>query len=123
MNNKKELKKEKKWILKNDSDVDSALGAKKIAEAAVKGDETALQVYRVSGEYLGKGLSFIIDILNPERIVIGGVFARSHALLWDSALREIEKEALGASSECCKVLAAELGEHIGDYAALATALL
>ncbi len=97
--------------------------AKTIADAANAGDETALAVYRTCGEYLGKGLSIIIDLLNPEVIVIGSVFARSRDLLWEHASRVINKEALAISAGCCKVLPAALGEQIGDYAAIATALL
>ena len=97
--------------------------AKSIAEAAVKGDKTALKVYKICGEHLGKGLSVIIDILNPERIIIGSIFARSKDLLWHSAAEVIEKEALTNSAKCCEVVPAELGEHLGDYAAVATALL
>lgn len=99
------------------------VNAKTIADAADNGDETAIEVYKTCGEYLGKGLSILIDILNPEVIVIGSIFARSHNLLWDPAKRVIEKEALGLSANCCRVVPAELGEHIGDYAAIATALL
>ena len=97
--------------------------AKTIADAADNGDPTALEVYRTCGEYLGKGLSVIIDILNPEVIVIGSIFARSHNLLWEPAKNVIDKEALGISANCCKVVPAVLGEQIGDYAAIATALL
>lgn len=97
--------------------------AKTIADAADNGDPTALEVYRTCGEYLGKGLSVIIDILNPEVVVIGSIFARSHNLLWEPAKNVIDKEALGISANCCKVVPAVLGEQIGDYAAIATALL
>lgn len=97
--------------------------AKSIAEAARAGDETALDVYRTCGTYLGKGLSLIIDLLNPQLIVIGSIFARSKDLLWETAKQEIEKEALGLSAACCQVVPAALGEQIGDYAAAATALL
>ena len=96
--------------------------AARIANAAKNGDETALAVYRESGYYLGRGLSVLIDILNPERIVIGSIFARSGELLWKYAKEEIEKEALGISAACCDVVPAVLGENIGDYAAIATAL-
>ena len=99
------------------------VNAKTIADVADAGDETAIEVYRTCGEYLGKGLSILIDILNPEVIVIGSIFARSHNLLWEPAKRVIEQEALYISANCCKVVPAELGEHIGDYAAIATALL
>ena len=97
--------------------------AKSIAEAAEQGDKTALEVYRISGEHLGKGLSVLIDILNPERIIIGSVFARSENLLRQAAEEVIKKEALSGSADCCEIVASELGESIGDYAAVATALL
>lgn len=99
------------------------INAKTIEDAAVAGDKTAKEVYRICGEYLGKGLSVIIDFLNPQKIVIGSIFARSRDLLWDETEKVIKKEALPVSAECCEVVAAELGEHIGDYAAIATALL
>ena len=97
--------------------------AKTVADAADAGDETALEVYRLCGEYLGKGLSIVIDLLNPEVIVIGSIFARSRNLLWEPAKKMIEKEALNLSANCCRVVPAELGEKIGDYAAVAAALL
>lgn len=103
----------------NESDVT----AKAIAEAADAGDETAINVYRVCGEHLGAGLSVLIDILNPEKIVIGSVFARSEHLLRKYAEEVIANEALPQAAKCCKIVPAELGEKIGDYAAIATALL
>ena len=97
--------------------------AKTVGDAADAGDPVALAVYARSGEYLGRGLSIIIDILNPERIVIGSIFTRSRNLLWESTKKEIEREALGISAKVCEVTPAALGESIGDYAAIATALL
>lgn len=97
--------------------------AKSIADAARQGDETAMRVYEICGEYLGKGLSVLIDILNPQRIVIGSVFARSGDLLRPAMERIIGVEALGQAAVCCQVVPAALGEEIGDYAAIATALL
>ena len=109
------------YFNKGDSPAD--ITAKSIAHAAYAGDETALEVFRISGEYLGRGLSVLIDILNPECIVIGSVFARSQDLLWPSAEKIIQEEALCFSANCCRVVPAALGEQIGDYAAVATALL
>ena len=96
--------------------------AKLIADAALKGDKTALKVYKISGEYLGKGLSVLIDILNPEIVVIGSVFARAKDLLLPHAKKIIYEEALTDSAKCCRIEAAALGENIGDYAAIVTAL-
>ncbi len=99
------------------------VNAKSIAEAAIQKDPTAIEVYRTSGSYLGKGLSVLIDILNPQRIIIGSIFTRSQALLWDAMKEQINAEALTQSAMCCQIVPSVLGEEIGDYAAVATALL
>ncbi len=98
------------------------VNAKTISIAADNGDKTALEVYALSGKYLGKGLSIIIDILNPERIVIGSIFTRSKELLWDACLEQLKKEALGVSLDVCQVVKAELHEQIGDFAAATVAV-
>ena len=98
------------------------ISAKTIAQAADKGDVTAREVYRLCGEKLGYGLSILIDILNPERIVIGSIFARSKELIWPATEAVIKKEVLPRSSGCCEVVAAQLGEQLGDFAAVSTAL-
>ena len=95
--------------------------AKLIAEYADRGDVDAQRVYAISGEMLGRGLSVIVDILNPEVIVIGSVFSRSENLLRESMEKALRKEALDASVSACRVVGASLGENIGDFAALSVA--
>ncbi|MBQ2922965.1 MAG: ROK family protein [Tyzzerella sp.] len=97
--------------------------AKMVADAADAGDITAMKVYELCGEYLGRGLSILIDILNPQKIVIGSIFARRRDLLWEATKRVIENEALSPAADVCEVVPAELGENIGDFGAIATALL
>lgn len=94
---------------------------KKLAQAAFEGDKFAKRVFQKSGEMLGKGLSILIDILNPERIVIGGVFMRSSALLIPSMEKVLKQEALMESRSVCQIVGAKLSENIGDIAALAIA--
>ena len=65
-----------------------------------QGDEFAREVYDICAEYLGRGLSVLIDILNPEVIVIGRIFARSNNLIWKYAKNVIDDEALKLSSAC-----------------------
>ena len=67
---------------------------------------------------LGKGLSTVIDILNPEKIVLGGVFMRCSALLIPSMQKALKKETLKESLELCSIVPAELKENVGDIAAL-----
>lgn len=98
-----------------------SLTAQKVAEEANNGDELALQIFDISAGELGKGLSIVIDILNPEAIVIGGIYTRCQHLLEPRMLKIIQKEALPNSREVCRVMISQLGEQIGDYAALSVA--
>ncbi|MEN8117234.1 MAG: ROK family protein [Bacteroidota bacterium] len=95
---------------------------KDVVEWAKNDDELALKVVEKSGQYLGKGLSVLIDILNPELIVIGSMGVRLGELLFEPARKMIEKEAIPGASSVCKIVPASLGETIGDYAALCVAL-
>jgi glucokinase len=95
---------------------------KDIAEAAFKGDLTAIEIFKTSGTWLGKGLSIIIDILNPEMIVIGSVYARSKEFIEPACMKIIEQEALEPARRVCRVVPAALGESVGDYASLSVAM-
>lgn len=97
--------------------------AKSVAEAAKQGQEDALEVFRICGEKLGKGLSVLIDILNPEMIVLGSVFQRSEILLREAMEKQIERESLSYARKVCKIVPAALTDNIGDYAALAVAAI
>jgi glucokinase len=95
---------------------------KVLADAANRGDTTALEIFKMSGQYLGKGLSIIIDILNPQRIVIGSVFARNPNLFERACKEVIDREALKPAREVCEIVPAALGDQIGDYACLSVAM-
>jgi len=91
------------------------------AALAQDGDPFGISVYRRCGEYLGRGLAIIVDLLNPERIVIGSIFTRSRALLYDAMMETLTEEALPRALAVCSVVPAELGENLGAYAALSVA--
>lgn len=97
--------------------------AKSIAEAAFNGDEVAIDVYRVCALFLGKAIAQLIDILNPELIVIGSIYGRAKALLEPVMLDVIRQEALPDSYDACEIVPAGLSENIGDIAALSLALM
>lgn len=92
--------------------------ARKIADAMDKGDSLAKEIYETVGRYLGKGLSILIDVLNPEVIVIGSIFVRQQKVLEPVMREEIEKESLFASARSCRIVPAQLGEMVGDYASV-----
>lgn len=100
-----------------DGDVEK-INAKVVADAAGQGDPFAREIFDISSRYLGAGLSILIDILNPELIVIGSIYARNEDMMRPVMEKVIAREALPLASEVCKVVPAALGESIGDYAAL-----
>ena len=97
------------------------LSAKSVASAAKGGDLLAINIYKKSGYMLGRGLSVIIDLLNPQRIIIGSIFQRSSELLIGEMQRAISEEALTVNSKVCEIIPSALGDKIGDYAALGVA--
>lgn len=97
------------------------LSAKVLAEYANNGDKFALSVYKKCGKMLGVTLSGIIDFINPEIIVLGGVFMRSEYLIMPHARKVIDKETLPFANSACKIVGAGLKENIGDIAALVVA--
>jgi glucokinase len=113
---------EKTSFLKSEDDLES-ITTKDLAEAAAKGDATALEIFRISGDFLGKGLSILIDIINPQRIVIGSVYARNPHLFIAACNQVIEKEALRPAAEVCEIVPAALGDQVGDYASLSVAMM
>ena len=98
------------------------LTAKTVAEAAYAGDELATDIYRTCGHYLGRGLALLIDILNPELIILGSIFGRTRDLLEPSMEDVLRRESIGFSRNVCRIVPAGLAENIGDIAALALAV-
>ena len=98
------------------------LSAKDVAKAATNGDATAKEIIRISGRYLGRGLAVLIDILNPQCIVIGSIYARNVELFNQYIVPVLKEEAIPAAIDVCQIKPALLGESIGDFAALCVAL-
>uniref|UniRef100_UPI0032176DE4 ROK family protein n=1 Tax=uncultured Draconibacterium sp. TaxID=1573823 RepID=UPI0032176DE4 len=99
-----------------------SITSKDVAMAAAEGDETAVAAFEKSAKYLGIGLSILIDVLNPQRIVIGSVYARNPHLFDAVCNSVIEKEALEPAWKVCKIVPAELGDKVGDFASLSVAI-
>lgn len=92
-----------------------------LAEHAARGEADAVRVFDAAAEKLGQGLSVLIDLLNPEAIVLGSVFVRAESLLRPRMEEVIARECLPASRAACRILPARLGETLGDMAALTVA--
>lgn len=70
---------------------------------------------------MGQGLAILIDILNPERIIIGSIYLRQKPLLETTMQTILKQEAIPYALEVCQIVPPGLGESIGDYAAFAVA--
>lgn len=110
-------------IFCSEKEMISRITAKEVAEAAFKGDSTAIEILEFSGRMLGKGLSILIDLLNPQLIVIGSIYARCRQFIEPECMKVIEKEALQPARKVCRIVPAELGEQVGDFASLSVAII
>jgi glucokinase len=95
--------------------------AKKLGELAQKGDPFSVELFKEAGRRLGQGLAILIDILNPQAVIIGSIYLRQRTLMEPEMRRVLEREALSQSVAICRILSAGLGESVGDYAAMSVA--
>jgi glucokinase len=95
--------------------------AKEVAGAAERGNPAALELLAEVGRSLGQGLAAIIDLLNPQVIVLGSIYVRAERFLEPTMRRVLQEEALARPLADCRVVPAGLGEEIGNYAAVAVA--
>jgi glucokinase len=108
-----------RWVL--DGLAIGEVSARTMAEYARAGDADAIGLYEAVGQRLGEALAILIDAFNPERIVIGSIFARAEDLLRPAMERAIAREAIPQAGAACQVLAAQTGETLGDLAAVMAA--
>jgi len=89
------------------------LSAEKIYHAGVAGDQLALEVFRRMGVYLGIGLANLINILNPEMLVIGGGVANGWALFEKDMRQQVIERAFPLLASRVKIMQAECGDDAG----------
>ena len=98
------------------------LSTEEITRRAHAGNPACVQLVADSGRYLGRGLAMLVDVLNPQVIAIGSMALRLGDLLLEPARQVVRQEALPGAAEVCRIVPAELGESIGDLAALCVAM-
>jgi len=96
--------------------------AEKVGTAARKGDSLALDVLSRAGTYLGVGLANLVNIFNPEMIVLGGGMAELGGLFIDPARRLVVERAFPISAGAVRIVTAQLGNEAGVYGAAIFAL-
>ncbi len=91
----------------------SRLSALEIYESGKQGDELALEVFRQQGFYLGIALAGLINILNPEVIVIGGGAAAGWDLFIPPTIEQIRKRAYQEPAKRAELTPAKCGDDAG----------
>jgi glucokinase len=93
-----------------------------IAEEAQKGDAIALEVFEETGYYLGLCVTNLIDLLNPEMVVIGGGIAQAGDIILDPIRRTVTATAIRSLAKSCRIVPAELGDNAGIFGGAAIIL-
>lgn len=83
-----------------------------VAVAAKEGDPVARQIFKIMGEYIGMGLTSVVNLLNPEKIIIGGGVAEAGEILFNPIKETIEKRAMTIQKEV-EIVPAQLGNTAG----------
>lgn len=84
-----------------------------VAKAAEAGDPVAKRIFTIIGEYVGMGLVSVINLLNPEKVIIGGGVAEAGDLLLEPIRKTIQERAMVVARESVEIVPAELGNSAG----------
>ena len=93
--------------------------ARHVIEAAKDGDPFSRGILQEAGEYMGIGLANVIQILNPERIILGTIAVHAGELILEPIRKSVEEYAWERSRSVCEILPAGLGDRAQDVAAIA----
>ncbi|MEE8389501.1 MAG: ROK family protein [Anaerolineae bacterium] len=96
--------------------------AKLVAEAANRGDAEAQHILTKAMDYLGIGMANLVNLFNPQLIVIGGGLTNIGEALFEPVRRGIDRHAFPIPAQAVRVVRAELGDNAGVLGAVAVAL-
>ncbi len=92
-----------------------------VSEAAKKGDAFSREIWHETAAHLGTALAGLVNILNPEKIVLGGGVAQNKKFFFRAVEAAIRKKAFPIAAQSVKVMPAALGVDAGLIGAAALA--
>lgn len=120
------IREAKKAIDNNESDIlktlmeeSKELSTYIVAQAAEKGDKKALEIITQAAEWVGIGLAGVVNLINPEIIIIGGGVSLAGDIIFNPIINEIKKRSLKIPGQFVKVVPASLGDFAGMVGASA----
>jgi glucokinase len=87
------------------------INAKIISEAAVNGDPLALEIIAKAAEYLGRGMVNLVNIFNPEMIVVGGGVSKMGDMLLEPARKIVAEKAFSLPAQAVRIVPSQLGDN------------
>ncbi|MFH1407072.1 MAG: ROK family protein [Candidatus Omnitrophota bacterium] len=88
-------------------------------KAAKRGDKFSKNMWNEIGNHLGFMLAGVVNLLNPERIIIGGGVSKAGKFLFEPLRRRVLRQAMAIPAKACRILPAKLGEDAGLIGAAA----
>ncbi|MBK8028451.1 MAG: ROK family protein [Chloroflexi bacterium] len=95
---------------------------REVISAALSGDADARVLVEEVGVWLGRGIAVLVDVLNPQLVIVGTLGAVLGDLLLEPARRVVREEALPLAAQVCHIVPAQLGDRLGQVAALMAAI-
>lgn len=87
--------------------------AEEVSLKAKNNEQAAKRAFATAGYYLGLGMALAINLLNPEKILLGGGVMKAGDLLLPPAIKEAEKRSFRGSFRCCSIESAMMGNKAG----------
>lgn len=84
-----------------------------VAQAAMQGDAVSIQIFKQMGKIIGLGLASVVNLLNPEKIIIGGGVADAGDLLLEPIRKTLKDRAMPIQAEAVSVVPAQLANTAG----------
>ena len=94
-----------------------------VTAAAEAGDETAIKVVTSAGEALGNSVAFLVNVMDPEAVVVGGGLGSAGGLYWDSFVASTRAHIWAENSRALPIVPAAMGADSGMIGAAATVFL
>lgn len=96
--------------------------AEHVARGAAEGDEFSSYIWNQAMDYLGIGIANVVNILNPELVVIGGGVTKAGELLFEPVRQILEKRVLTGLAKIVSVVPAALGDDVCVVGAIVNAM-
>jgi glucokinase len=80
---------------------------------AIQGDREAQAVFEETGHWLGKACAHLMNVLNPQAIVVGGGVMASGDLLLNPARDQVRRQAFPPAAQDCPIVQSQLWPDAG----------